>query len=70
MTEKLVFLDSAQRILSLEFEHASNRKHPAFYEMFPIIVPNSFSINKLVFYYFGNVSNSNGNVSKSIGKKC
>jgi len=46
-------ITDAQRILSLEFEHASNWKHPALYEMFPII-GNPFPIIGNPFPIIGN----------------
>jgi len=59
-------ITDAQRILSLEFEHASNWKHPALYEMFPIIV-NPFPIIGNPFPIIGNPFPVIGNPFPVIG---
>jgi len=59
-------ITDAQRILSLEFEHASNWKHPALYEMFPIIV-NPFPIIGNPFPIIGNPFPVIGNPFPIIG---
>jgi len=59
-------ITDAQRILSIEFEHASNWKHPALYEMFPIIV-NPFPIIGNPFPIIGNPFPVIGNPFPIIG---